>query len=146
MRPRSARIDDACVTPGACAAATPAATGKPDQPFCDVTTHGETTCERIALFIESCTPLPSTATNETSASPIINAAAVDAVRDGFRTAFSDASAPAEPPKRRDGQPRTNASAETSRDATPAAPGISASAPTASASSELPDPRRSPVTA
>src|SRR5438034_188614 len=146
MRPRSARIDEDRSTPGAFAAASPAAVGKPDQPFWDVTIHGAGNWPLIALSIEPWTPLPSTATNETSASPIISAAAVDAVLDGFRTAFSDASAPAAPPNLREGQPRTVASSVTRRDATPAVPEISARAPNASASSELPEPSRLPVTA
>src|SRR6185437_1742847 len=146
MSARSARIDDACVTPGAFDTASPAAVGKPDQPFFDVTTHDEVNWPSIAFDIESCTPLPSTATNDTRARPIISAAAVDAVRCGLRTVFCDASAPEAPPKRRDGQASTTASAATSRDATPAVPERSASAPNASASSELPEPMRLPVTA
>ena len=44
------------------------------------------------------------ATIVTSARPIISAAAVDAVRAGFRIAFSRASAPDAPPKRANGRP------------------------------------------
>jgi hypothetical protein len=40
IKPRSARIDDARTTPGAFAAASAAAIGKPDQPFFEVTTQG----------------------------------------------------------------------------------------------------------
>ena len=63
------------------------------------------------------TPWPRTATNVISASPIITAAAVEAVRAGFRTAFSRASLPAVPPNRAPGAPRTKASGRTTRDAT-----------------------------
>ena len=51
-------------------------------------------------------PWPMTATNVISASPIMTAAAVDAVRAGFRTAFWRASLPAAPPKRAPGAPST----------------------------------------
>ena len=60
-------------------------------------------------------PCPRTATNVTSASPIMSAAAVTAVRPGLRTAFSRASRPAAPPSRRAGQPTTAASGLTRRD-------------------------------
>ena len=49
-------------------------------------------------------PAASTATSVTSASPIISAAAVEAVRCGFRRALSRASTPAAPPIRVAGQP------------------------------------------
>ena len=147
MRPRSLRMLVACRTPGTFTAASPAAAVKVDQPFCEVSTQSAAaTCFRTALSIEPRSPLPSTATKDTSARPIISAAAVAAVRDGFRTAFWEASRPAEPPSRREGQPRTPASTVTSRDATPAVPTSSASAPNASASSDLPEPSRSPVVA
>ena len=48
-------------------------------------------------------PAPSTATTVTSVSPIISAAAVEAVRPGLRTEFELASSPATPPLRRAGQ-------------------------------------------
>jgi hypothetical protein len=50
----------------------------------------------IALLVETRTESVSTATHVTSASPIINAAAVSAVRRGLRRAFSPASSPAAP--------------------------------------------------
>ena len=83
--------------------------------------------------------MPSTATNETSASPIIRAAAVEAVRDGLRTTFSLASRPATPPRRRDGIPTIAASPVTSRDATPAMPRTVRSVPSPSASRFPPEP-------
>ena len=51
-------------------------------------------------------PEASVATRVTSARPIISAAAVDAVRCGFRRALSRASTPATPPIRVAGQPRS----------------------------------------
>src|SRR6266480_7931123 len=96
IRPRSERRSEATVTPGALVTARPAPAGNADQPFCEVTTQSAVTCLPIARSIDPCTPLPSTATNETSARPIINAAAVDAVRPGFRVALSVASRPAAP--------------------------------------------------
>ena len=57
-----------------------------------------------ADFVALLMPAPSTATTVTSVSPIISAAAVDAVRPGLRTALAPASSPATPPARRAGQP------------------------------------------
>jgi hypothetical protein len=133
-------MSDASATPGASAAARPAAAGKADQPFCEVITQSAFTCCSIARSIEPCTPLPSTATNETSASPIISAAAVEAVRAGLRVAFSAASCPAAPPRRLAGIPTTAASVVTSAGAKPATPSRPSSVPPASASKDLPEPR------
>ena len=51
----------------------------------------------------------------------MRAAAVDAVRPGFRIAFSRASIPAAPPTRAAGQPSTEASGRTTREAFSATP-------------------------
>ena len=51
-------------------------------------------------------PWPITATKVIRASPIITAAAVEAVRFGFRTAFWRASLPAVPPSFAPGVPST----------------------------------------
>ena len=53
------------------------------------------------------------ATNETSARPIISAAAVEAVRPGLRTAFSRARRPGTPRKRSTGRPTSEAIGRTS---------------------------------
>ena len=66
-------------------------------------------------------PAPSTATTVTSVSPIISAAAVEAVRPGFRTALALASSPDTPPVRRPGQPISRASGFTSDGAASATP-------------------------
>ena len=73
-------------------------------------------------------PAASTATSVTSASPIISADAVDAVRPGFRIALPRASVPAAPPSRVAGQPSTRASGGTSVGASIATPMKSAAAP------------------
>ena len=70
----------------------------------------------------------------TSARPIISAAAVDAVRDGFRTELPRASFPAAPPSLAAGQPRTRASGGTSVGASIATPMKTAAAPMPSDSS------------
>ena len=59
-------------------------------------------------------PAASSATSVTSASPIISAAAVDAVRCGLRRALSRASQPAVPPTFVAGQPRAHASGRMNR--------------------------------
>ena len=68
--------------------------------------------------------MPSVATIVTSARPIISAAAVDAVRAGFRIAFWRASCP-ETPMRANGRPSTEASGRASFDAISATPTNSA---------------------
>ena len=73
-------------------------------------------------------PAPSTATTVTSVSPIISAAAVEAVRPGLRTALAPASSPATPPARFAGQPTMRASGLTSLGAVSAMPANSPSTP------------------
>ena len=62
----------------------------------------------IASSIEPLIPAANTVTNETSARPIMSAAAVDAVRAGLRTAFSRASRPGIPRRRSSGAPNAEA--------------------------------------
>ena len=66
-------------------------------------------------------PAPSTATTVTRVSPIISAAAVEAVRLGLRTEFALASSPATPPLRRAGQPTRRVSGLTMCGAAKATP-------------------------
>ena len=73
-------------------------------------------------------PAASVATSVTSASPIISAAAVEAVRCGFRRALSRASCPAAPPNCAAGAPSTAASGRTSRAEKSATPRKIRSAP------------------
>ncbi|NUT54958.1 MAG: hypothetical protein HOQ03_03100, partial [Thermoleophilia bacterium] len=92
------------MTPSAFAAAFPTPIGTVSQPLCDVITWLVPSCLRSALSSLASRPLPKTATKETSVSPIISAAAVEAVRPGLRTAFSRASRPAAPPRPAAGRP------------------------------------------
>src|SRR6266498_1295603 len=108
IKPRSLRMLVTCSTPRTPATASPAAAVNGDQPFCEVTTQSAASCCATALSTEPCTPLPSTATKETSASPIISAAAVAAVREGFRTAFCEASRPADDGGEHGHEPRGHA--------------------------------------
>ena len=82
-----------------------------------------------------------------SAMPIIRAAAVDAVRCRIANdVLASRPRPPTPPKRRDGSAEDRREEADEPRLTPAVPEISASAPTASASSDVPEPSRSPVTA
>ena len=129
--------------PGVFSAAAPAAAVKADQPFLELITQSALTCSCSARSTEPCRPLPRTATNETSARPIISAAAVEAVRAGLRTALLEASCPAGPPSDCAGKPTSFASPETSAGAKPATPSSPISVPPASASRLLPAPRSPP---
>ena len=68
----------------------------------------------IVFAIDELMPAANTVTNTTSASPIISAAAVVAVRPGLRMAFSRARRPVMPRRRSIGRPVTEASGRTSR--------------------------------
>ena len=81
-------------------------------------------------------PAASTATSVTSASPIISAAAVEAVRCGFRRALSRASAPAAPPIFVAGHPSAPASGRMNRTESRAKPMKTRSAPSPSQISRL----------
>ena len=74
-----------------------------------------------ALSNDERIPWPRMATNVTRARPIISAEAVEAVRLGLRIALSRARAPAAPPMRAAGQPSTDASGCTTREAFAATP-------------------------
>src|SRR4051812_50152138 len=73
-------------------------------------------------------PEPSTATTVTRVSPIISAAAVEAVRPGWRMEFELASSPATPPLRRAGKPTRRVSGLTLCGAARATPTNNASTP------------------
>ncbi len=106
----------------------------------ETVTKSAFTWSSIASTTEERSPCASTATKAISASPIIRAAAVLAVRPGFRRAFSRASLPAAPPTLAAGQPRTPASGFTSRADTSATPKKSTRQPSPSASSRVTMPR------
>ena len=74
-------------------------------------------------------PEASTATEVTSAIPIMRAAAVEAVRPGLRIEFARASRPALPPIFVAGQPSTEANGRTSQAEISATPMKSRNAPT-----------------
>ena len=82
-------------------------------------------------------PAASTPTSVTSASPIISADAVEAVRAGLRAELPSASLPAAPPIFVAGQPSTLTSGGTSFGASIEKPMNSATAPTPTASSRSP---------
>ena len=84
----------------------------------------------IASRFEAFIPFASVATKATSATPIISAAAVAAVRPGLRTEFRRASAPGAPPIQRAGSPTTEAIGRTSLDEIIATPTNSSSTPPA----------------
>ena len=82
----------------------------------------------IAEEIELLIPSAKTATNVTSARPIISAAAVTAVRPGLRWVFSRARRPVSPRARSSGTPVTEASGRTSRGLKRETPRTTATAP------------------
>ena len=82
-----------------------------------------------AELIELRRPAAKMATNDTSASPIMSAAAVEAVRPGLRTEFSRARRPDTPRKRSSGRPTIEAIGRTSRGLSSATPMKMATAPT-----------------
>ena len=96
---RSSRTLEASVTPCAPSSALPTPAGTVVQPLGEVTTWRVRDLPVDARPCRGEQALAKTATNVTSARPIISAAAVAAVRPGFRVAFSRASRPAAPPMR-----------------------------------------------
>ncbi len=96
----------------------------------------------IASRFDAFIPFASVATKATSATPIISAAAVAAVRPGLRIELRRASAPADPPIHRAGRPTTAASGRTSLDEIIATPTNRSSTPPAIDSSRSAVPRSS----
>ena len=116
----SVRTCEAVLTPSTFAICSPSAAPK-DRLSPGSRMYGASTWSVTAPSTEERSPAPSTATTVTSVSPIISAAAVDAVRLGLRTAFALASSPDTPPVRRPGQPTRRASGFTSLGAASATP-------------------------
>src|SRR5215207_8770020 len=83
-------------------------------------------------------------TNDTSASPIIRAAAVEAVRRGLRMAFSRARLPGSRKTRANGQPMTRASGRAISGLSTATPRNTTTAPEATLTSRLPSERNRPA--
>ncbi len=126
-------------TPGAFAAASAAVVGIGSKLFWAVIAYAAVNSSSTALVKVEMIPWASTATKVTSASPIISAAAVEAVRCGLRRALSRASTPAAPPIFVAGQPRNAASGRTSCAANPATPRKISSVPMPIAASTGPVP-------
>ena len=97
--------------------------------FC--TTSLAVTCLSITCETDPFRPAAKIVTNTTSARPTISAAAVTAVRCGWRIAFSRASTPVTPWKRASGAPIPRASGWTSTGARTATPNTISSAPSPS---------------
>src|SRR3954454_6773850 len=91
------------------------------QPSLFSTTTPACTLLSIALFTEWRSPAAKIVTPETRASPIISAAAVEAVREVLRVAFSRASCPVTPRRLSIGRPTSDAIGRTSRDENIAVP-------------------------
>ena len=101
-------------TPGVPASALATAGSVGDQPSAPVTTCVALTRRSSEPVVESRRPWATTVTRVTSATPIIIAEAVTAVRPGLRIALRRASRPAEPPTRSATRPITEASRRTPR--------------------------------
>ncbi len=106
-------VETVC-TPGTLRTAAAAAVGIGSKPFVFWISSSPWKLLSIASAIDALSPAANTVTNETSASPIISAAAVAAVRDGFRCEFSRASRPVRPRSLSSGAPIVPASGRTSR--------------------------------
>ena len=90
----------------------PALIGEKPSEFCR--TRSPWKLRSIALPTDALMPAANTVTNTTTASPIISAPAVTAVRPGLRTEFSRASRPVIPRSFSSGQPATEARGRTRR--------------------------------
>ena len=115
--------------------------GRPPSLFCS--TRSPAKLLSTVSLIDARSPAARTVTNVTSASPIISAAAVTAVRPGLRTAFSRASRPVDAAQRSIGQPITDAIGGTSRELSSATPTKTRIAPTAIRPSTAPAPLAPP---
>src|SRR3954452_16568427 len=105
-------------TPGADDAAVCTFGSTGDQPSAPVITALACTRSASEPRLESSRPLATTVTAVTSATPIISADAVLAVRPGLRIALRRGSAPAAPPEPTAGRATTGAEARTGRAAEP----------------------------
>src|SRR3954464_6707676 len=87
------RSAETVATPGTFATAGPTAAGIGEKPSSWSTAMLPASVRSMRLSIDARRPLANTVTNTTSASPIISAAEVTAVRPGWRVEFSRASRP-----------------------------------------------------
>ena len=120
----SKRIGETTLTPGTSRSCseTPAGTGEKPSSWVTISA-ARLYCSSTSLSIEPRRPAAKIAVKTTSASPIISADAVIAVRCGWRSAFSRASRPGMPWMRSSGRPISRASGRTSTGASTATPRI-----------------------
>src|SRR5207302_2989152 len=107
--PWPARTPETTWTPGTCFSAFADAVEIGEKLSVAVTAYCPVKIELTAFSKLVLSPEARTETSVTSARPIINADAVEAVRCGFRIALPRASDPAAPPTRTAGHPSTRAS-------------------------------------
>ena len=128
------RNDDTSATPGTFATVGPTAAGIGLKPSSCSTAMSPASVRSIRSEIEARRPLANTVTKTTSASPIISAAEVTAVRPGWRVEFSRASRPTSLVERSIGHATSFAAGRTKRGEIIAMPRIRTTAPPAAPSS------------
>src|SRR5919108_5113184 len=116
------------LTPGTFCTAGRTAAENGEKPSVFWTTNAALRLSSTALAIVSFAPAGKIDTNVTSATPTISAAAVTAVRPGWRIVFSRARRPVMPRVRSNGRPTTDASGRTRYGLTSATPRKVAPAP------------------
>src|ERR1700754_1165908 len=127
-RARPKRTGLVWLTPGTCSTRVRTAGENGEKPSVFWTTNAAFRLSSTALAIVSFTPAAKIDTNATSATPTISAAAVTAVRPGWRPVFSRARRPVIPRQRSNGAPTTDAIGRTRYGLTNATPRKVASAP------------------
>ena len=127
-RPVAKRIRETAVTPSTCSIGFVMSAGSGEKPSSWVTMLTALTCSSMPWSIVARRPAAKIATSTTSATPIISADAVTAVRCGWRRLFSRASMPVRPWKRASGRPIRPLSGRTSVGASSAKPKIISSVP------------------
>ena len=132
-------------TPGTARSAVETAGGVSPKPFFAPTVRSPANARSTARSIEPCRPAAKIDTNATSATPIMSAAAVTAVRAGLRVEFSRASRPLTPARRCSGAPTRAAIGRTSCGLNSATPRkIATEPPPSVAAAPLPpEPPKSP---
>ena len=140
-------IADTVCTPSTLRASSSASRGNGEKPSEFWIAISPRKLSSIVLATELLIPAAKTVTNTISASPIISAAAVVAVRPGLRIAFSRASRPVSPRSRSSGRPVTDASGRTSRGENSDTPNRISAAPPPRRPAALPEssmPPNSPI--
>ncbi len=126
--PMTKRVGDTTPTPGTAATVSLDFAGIGLKPSWFCTISAAEYCSSITLPLEPLRLAAKIATITTSARPTISAAAVTAVRCGWRMAFSRARTPVRPCVRASGAPSPRASGRTSSGARNATPNIISTAP------------------